>query len=257
MWSREELKAKCKVVMKRNYWIMLIVSTIAAFLCGQQLFHIDISLSNIDSFIDDIQYVFEDIQYLSNSNFTLSMITPEILHGFIQELNSMFTFNFITSIIFLVFAIVSIVTLCFHFFISNPIACGRARFYIKNRKENASISELFFSFSNHYKNCVKIMFLRDVKIALWSLLFIIPGIIKSYEYRMIPMILADNPSISSQDAFLKSRQMTRFQKGAMFVLDLSFIGWYLIGNLVIIGKFFIHPYYDGVQVELYDKLNIE
>lgn len=95
-------------------------------------------------------------------------------------------------------------------------------------------SELFFPFSkakNFYLNIVKTQFLRSLFTVLWTLLLIVPGIVKSYEYRMIPYILAENPSISSKRAFELSKKMTDGEKMNIFVLDLSFIGWSLLGLL--------------------------
>ena len=62
-------------------------------------------------------------------------------------------------------------------------------------------------------------------IALWTLLLIVPGIIKSYEYRMVPYILAENPGMNRKEAFAISKRMMTGKKWATFVLDLSFFGW--------------------------------
>ena len=98
------------------------------------------------------------------------------------------------------------------------------------------------------------MFLKDLYIFLWSLLFIIPGIVKSYEYRFIPYILAENPNISVDEAFKLSKSMTDNQKGDIFILDLSFFGWYLLGMLTIIGTVFVTPYHEATNAQLYFKI---
>lgn len=100
------------------------------------------------------------------------------------------------------------------------------------------------------------MLLKNIKVFLWTLLFVIPGIIKSYEYQMIPYLLAEDPSLSSEEAFARSRHMTMHHKFDMFVLDLSFIGWRILGNLLIIGNWFVNPYYEGVLAELYLDLQL-
>ena len=79
--------------------------------------------------------------------------------------------------------------------------------------------------SGHYGNIVLTMFLRDLYIVLWTLLFIVPGIVKSYEYMMVPYILAENPGMDQKEVFQISREMMNGQKWNAFVLDLSFIGW--------------------------------
>lgn len=96
------------------------------------------------------------------------------------------------------------------------------------------------------------MLRRGVQIFLWYLLLIIPGIVKSYAYRMVPYILADNPNIGSKEAIKLSNEMTNGHKFNMFVLDISFIGWYLLGILaLIVGVLFVLPYVNATEAELY------
>ena len=99
------------------------------------------------------------------------------------------------------------------------------------------------------------MFLRDVYLFLWTLLLIIPGIIKGYAYRMVPYILADNPNIGAARAIELSDQMTKGEKLDIFVLDLSFLGWILLGSLACgIGVLFVNPYVEATNAELYAAL---
>ena len=131
------------------------------------------------------------------------------------------------------------------------------RFYVENRDYQAGISKILFGFqSGHYGNVVLVMFLRDLFIFLWTLLLIVPGIIKTYEYRMVPYILAEQPDISSTDAFAISKEMMRGQKLEAFGLDLSFIGWWL-GSVItcgILGIFWVSPYQAATNAELYAVL---
>ena len=104
----------------------------------------------------------------------------------------------------------------------------------------------------NYWGIVKSMFLRGLFTFLWSLLLIIPGIIKSYAYRMVPYIMADNPQMEATDAITLSRKMMDGEKWKAFVLDLSFIGWYLLGMLACgIGMLFVNPYYFSTAAQLY------
>ena len=76
-----------------------------------------------------------------------------------------------------------------------------------------------------------------------------------YAYRMVPYILADNPNIGHRRAIDLSNQMTMGEKFEIFVLDLSFLGWYLLGVLAFgIGVLFVQPYYDATNAELYFEL---
>ena len=64
-------------------------------------------------------------------------------------------------------------------------------------------------------------------------MLVVPGIIKHYEYRMIPYILAENPTMPREEAFQISRRMMMGQKMDVFVLDLSFIGWFILEKTLL------------------------
>ena len=96
----------------------------------------------------------------------------------------------------------------------------------------------------------------DLFTYLWSLLFVIPGIIKGYEYRMIPYILAENPGIDYREAFAASKQMMDGNKWKAFVLDLSFFGWNFLSIFTcgILAIFYVMPYIYMTNAELYVAL---
>lgn len=106
---------------------------------------------------------------------------------------------------------------------------------------------------------VKALFLRlrlTVFTFLWTLLFIIPGIIKSYSYSMSGFIMTENPEISSKEAMEVSMKMMSGNKWRLFCLQLSFIGWYLLGALACgIGIFFVQPYVNAAIAAFYDDVS--
>ena len=85
---------------------------------------------------------------------------------------------------------------------------------------------------------------------------IIPGVVKSYEYKMIPYLLAEYPDMSTKEVFSKSREMMNGQKMDTFILDLSFIPWSVLSAITagIAGFFYVSPYKDATYAELYDTL---
>lgn len=95
-----------------------------------------------------------------------------------------------------------------------------------------------------------------MKIVLWTFLFIIPGIVKTYEYRMVSYILADQPDISARDAFAISREMMRGQKVDAWILDVSFLGWWFAATFTcgLLGIFWTGPYVHATNAELYAVL---
>lgn len=112
------------------------------------------------------------------------------------------------------------------------LTVGYCRFLMESRQGNSPMSTLFSGFGNSYVNVLVVQLLTGLKIFLWGLLFVIPGIVKAYEYRMVPYLLAENPYLSASRAQELSRRMTDGEKLDMLVLDLSFVGWYIVAGLV-------------------------
>lgn len=121
------------------------------------------------------------------------------------------------------------------------------------------MNNLGYAFGNgRYVPIVKTMFWKGLLNFLWYLLFIIPGIVKLYAYGQVPFILSDNPVIGYRRAVQLSNHMTRGHKLRIFVLDLSFIGWILLGTLALfIGVLFVLPYIYATKAELYLELREE
>lgn len=186
----------------------------------------------------------------------------ENLASNLQELWQQFLANPIAVIgtsVIVILTIVAclLVTYGWKAFIADPITVGKNRYFMEHRAFPTKITRLFFAFQGgRYWNIVKIMFFMELRIFLWSLLFIIPGIIKSYEYRMIPYILAENPQIPMERAFALSREMTKGEKLHIFGLDLSFIGWEILASLCccVGGMYFLNPYIYAVNAELYEVM---
>ena len=155
-----------------------------------------------------------------------------------------------------IIVVISIIATVAHIFLFAPLEVGCRRFYFKNLKEKAELKELPFGYDNAYLSNVGTLFLRSLFVALWSLLFIIPGIIKSYEYRMIPYILAENPGITRKEAFAHSKMLMKGNKWDAFILDLSFIGWFILSGFTcgILAIFYVGPYYNATCAALYDVL---
>lgn len=141
----------------------------------------------------------------------------------------------------------------------NPFALGCCAFFMENAKSgNADFSTIGEGFRNYWHN-VGVLLLKDVYLALWFLLFTIPGWIKYYSYRMVPYILIEHPELSANEVITRSREMMDGNKGQAFLLDLSFIGWYLLGTITAgLGLiFWAIPYSSSTDAALYLKLRRE
>lgn len=231
MWSRSELKARAKEILNRNYWKAVLVSLILAFIGGSG--GGSASASSSSSTASDSKYynIFKD---------------PEALAAFLA----------ILSVVLIVVVIMWVIALALSVFVFNPLIVGCQRYFILCGKAPATINEVVFAFSHSYLNIVKIMFFKNLYTFLWTLLLIIPGIIKSYEYRMIPYLLAENPDMPMEEAFALTKKMMDGDKGNAFVLDLSFLGWNLLGlfTCCILNIFYVNPYQNLTNAQLYEVL---
>ncbi len=114
------------------------------------------------------------------------------------------------------------------------------------------IAYLFKEFNNRV---LTTMVLTMLYTWLWSLLLLIPGIIKSYSYAMTPYILEDDEEISGNEAIEKSMRMMDGHKWDLFCLDLSFIGWVLLTILTLgIGVLWLEPYMLTARAAFYEEL---
>ena len=138
------------------------------------------------------------------------------------------------------------------FVIGGPIELGHCAFNLNMLcGYEAKINDLF-SYFNIFGKAFCMRLLRTIYIFLWTLLFIIPGIVKSYSYAMAPYILAAYPGTDANDAITRSRELMRGNKWRLFCLDLSFIGWTILCVLSLgIGFLWLNPYIQAAHASFY------
>jgi len=140
--------------------------------------------------------------------------------------------------------------------LTGPLTLGLANYELKLlRNEESNTGDLFKGFKN-FGRAVVLFLLEFIYLCLWTLLFIIPGIIKSYSYAMSFYILKDNPEMEAKEAITKSREMMKGHKWELFVLQLSFIGWILLTMLTfgILGVFFVGPWMNLTYAKFYESI---
>lgn len=116
------------------------------------------------------------------------------------------------------------------------------------------MSELFAHF-NQFWGAFKVSFFAGLFTALWSLLFWIPGIIKALSYSMSMYILAENPEIGALEAINRSKAMMNGHKMDLFVLQLSFLGWHLLGMITFgIAYVWVGPYISATTANFYNSI---
>lgn len=268
MWTRKELKEKGSVRFKANYWRSVLVALILLLITGR--------LSNSGVRLDADHYVPNAVIGSSIENSIDNSIENSIensVEGAIQDFekkakideNKLSTPAIVGmvmgfSIVLLLFIVIFIgIAICIDAFVFSPIEVSCRKYFIDNLNSEAKLNTLGTGFTKNYLNVVKTMFLKDLFNVLWGLLFIVPGIIKIYEYRMIPYLMADDPNMDSKEAFAKSKQMMKGNKWDAFVLDLSFLGWQILSLMTfgILGIFYVNPYKGQTDAALYERLLVQ
>ncbi|MDF2672867.1 MAG: hypothetical protein K0R09_1132 [Clostridiales bacterium] len=224
MWTRAMIKDRAKSVLRFNYWKAFVVSLVLMFAGASR----NGGGSNNSS----------------NSNYS----------NYNGPINNEVVMVYGKVVLFIVS--IWIILILLRVLIGYMLEVGGRKFFIKAAEGESDMGYLGYCFhKGRYSKVMLTMLLRSIYTFLWTLLLIIPGIIKSYAYRMVPYILADNPSIGCSRAIELSNEMTEGQKFDIFILDLSFIGWYLLGSLaLIVGVLFVLPYDDATNAELYLEL---
>lgn len=288
MWTRKELKDRAKQRFHANYWKCILVALLAGLLGGgvgvgtgsnrvykdfRELYDSTeeevVEDDKEDRYAKWDEYKEEysedgeeewddfDLKLDDGETETEQGIFEEAAAGKFGDTILVMSFLFaVFALVFIIAGMVMVILIPLEVFLLNPLEVGIKRFFVQNLKEMANIREICYAFDHSYLNCVKTLFFRDLYIFLWSLLLVIPGIIKAYEYRMIPYILGENPSISRAEAFAMSSSMMQGNKWKTFVLDLSFVGWYILNGLSlgILGIFYLNPYVNQTSAALYLRL---
>lgn len=256
--NRVYLKERGKVAFKRNYWLCVLVALILAVITGAlATTSFSNSVGNRTRKTDDYRYearIKESAnidETMSENALVLDVAAPRV------DPNNLFRTSVITTIVFItifVILIASAVGIAVSTFVTNVLEIGARKFFLENTNEPVKIDALGFGFKKeHYMNIVKVSFMKNLYIFLWSLLFIIPGIIKSFEYYYVSYLLSEDPNMDYKKALEISKQMTDGHKWDIFVLELSFIGWHILGGLTfnMVDIFWTNPYQYATEAELY------
>lgn len=220
MWNGAELKMRGNMAFKKNY----VSAVVVALLMG---------IFGTVSGESSARRVSENSDIYSGNLFNVGMITG-LLAG-------------IATVVILIVLVAKV-------FVGNLLKMGGYRFFILNQTAQPGIGTLLDGFrSGHYVNIVLTMFLRDLFTTLWSLLLVVPGIVKHYEYLMVPYIIAENPAMDYKEAFQISKQMMDGEKMEAFIMDLSFLGWYLLSAVTcgLLAIFYVNPYVQASFAEMY------
>ena len=152
--------------------------------------------------------------------------------------------------------VICVISIVLKIFVFNPLKVGCYRFFLKNTNDASTSLGVIKEGFGGYGHVFATLFLTDLFTFLWSLLLIIPGIIKAYSYRLVPYIIKDHPELSAMEVIRKSRELMTGNKWKAFLLDLSFIGWFLLGaiTLGLVNVFWTNPYSESANAVFYKDL---
>lgn len=276
MWNRKELKERGKAAFRANritcifaaFLLTLAVSGTAGFGSpleikysndGPSLTFFGVQRGEVHELIDDSDswtegedfaddndgFVYEDDYEYSEPDISIGDSSLPPIFGAI--------FGGILLIVIIIIAGLFI-------FVLHPLSVGLYKFFLDNSDDpSAGLtgSNIGLGFGKNYMNLVGAIFTTELLTLVFTLLLIVPGIIKQLEWRMVRYILAENPEMSGTEARALSSKMMDGNKWDAFVLDLSFIGWALLGMITLgIGNIiWTNPYQAATNAELYLTLS--
>lgn len=142
--------------------------------------------------------------------------------------------------------------------IGGAVSMGYAKFNMNLINRTGPDIKDMFSEMGRFKAGFVMQFLRFLYVLLWSFLFVIPGIIASYSYKMAPYILMENPDMTASQAIAASKKLMEGNKWRLFCLEFSFIGWSLLASITLgIGMLFLRPYMEAAGAAFYRELKWE
>lgn len=254
-WTIKNLKSRALAAFKANYWPCVVVALLAVFVCGGA-----------------------DGGFNATFKTSVCSVDPDIYPWLAIGLAVLFV----------------LASFLLHLLLLNPLEVGCANFFFQNTSAKADFNTVAAPFRT-WKRVVKTMFLRNLYLSLWAaasillgfvltfvfyhffhapstaevpdfdpltpalllLVFLIPFFVKCYSYRLVPYLLADDPALSGRAAVTRSRVLMDGHKAHAFLLDLSFIGWYILSALTfgILLVFRVAPHVQATNAELYRALS--
>ncbi len=233
-----DFRERARMALQNN-WLVAVLTGLVASLLGASTTMLDGGGGGSSSSSDSTE---QNMQVLEQNGVNVTeMLTNPIMQA-------VMAFIGVLLIVLVVWAIVIIV-------IGGPITLGYAKYNLNLVDGyNPQFSDLFSKFDCFGQGfCVQ--FLRNLFIVLWTFLFIIPGIVKSYSYSMAAYIAAENPDMSATDAITASKELMDGNKWRLFCLDLSFIGWSILCIFTLgIGTLFLRPYREAAFAAFYREI---
>lgn len=141
--------------------------------------------------------------------------------------------------------------------LGGPLEYAASYMFLKQTREDQpmDLDDLLKGFREDFRGLFLLNLMKDIFVSLWSLLLVVPGIIADYSYSMSFFIRADHPEYDWKTCLQMSKEMMEGHKMEYFVLDLSFLGWRIVGMLCLgIGSLWVNSYIRATQAQFYEQL---
>lgn len=159
--------------------------------------------------------------------------------------------NFVTGTVTYLM-VIAVILMVVQFIIGCIVMVGFAKYNLDLMDGEEGKAGTLFDYFPQWKTMVKAGLLQAVFVFLWTLLFIIPGIIAALRYAMTNYILAENPEMGAMEAIDRSKELMDGNKWRFFCLGFSFIGWEILAGLVpVIGGLLLLPYTSAANAAFY------
>lgn len=228
-----DFKMAARVALTGRWKMAVVVGLVASILGAAEdsgsMFRINIDLSNPNV---DLNFAGQSI--LSTEELFNSPAVPFIAGGF--------------GLIFVAALVMGAV----YFVLSSFVSVGYAKFNLNLADGQNAVFENLFEYFSCWKTTAVSSLLRFVYVFLWSLLFVIPGIVASLSYSMTNYILAESPDLTASEAIERSKAIMQGNRWRFFCLQLSFIGWDILALFTFgIGFLFLAPYKQAAYAAFY------
>lgn len=224
----------------QNQWFPAVLTGFVGSLLGASVTLLDDGSSSSSS-SDSTEQELENLEMMGFGDTVTEIMANPVTQAIL-------VFVGVLMIVLVLWAIVTMI-------IGGPITLGYAQYNLNLVDGfNPQFSDLFSKFDCFGQGfCVQ--FLRRLFILLWTFLFIIPGLVKTYSYSMAAYIAAENPDMSATDAITASKELMDGNKWRLFCLDLSFIGWSILCVFTLgIGFLFLQPYREAAFAAFYREI---
>ncbi len=233
--NSSDLRQRARDALKGNWFVMVVAGFVASLLGG---------VASSSSFSVDVGSSEEITDAELDALMTQLGITEEMLMA-------AFTIIGLLAIVGMVYSVIC-------FIVGSGVSSGYAQLNLDLVDgRSVSVGTVFSRFGD-WKTVLVARLLTGLRVFLWSLLFVIPGIIAAYDYEMVNFVIAEQPYLSASEAMAESKRLMRGNRWRLFCLEISFFGWAFLSALTLgVGNLWLTPYVQASKAAFYRQIKRE